>query len=244
MQRHDLVYLQAHESYSFLNASLPASVTLAVDDMIYSQQPLTVCRQDMDNVTKVATSYIEDGRKYRLALTLPKLPQVVTTPLALTALIPQLPTAIQQHAQKFINCCTRLECEVYAYGSFANQYFTGLSFVRPTSDLDLLIVANNNNIAPILLEIAAFNRLANAVADLKIDGEIRLQGGSDISFNELTYAIMFDIPTVLVKTLDDIKLQNIDVLLGWNTDDYEHFVKSNTASASIAATLAGHLAAY
>lgn len=236
MQRHDLVYLQARESYSFLNASLPASVTLAVDDMICSQQPLTVCRQDMNNVTKVATSYIEDDRKYRLAITLPKLPQVVTTPLALVTLIPQLPTAIQQHAQKFIDCCIRLECEVYAYGSFANQYFTGLSFVRPTSDLDLLIVTNNNNIAPILLEIAAFNRLASAVVDLKVDGEIRLQGGSDISFNELTYAIMFDIPTVLVKTLDDIKLQNIDVLLGWNTDDYEHFVKSNTASASIAAT--------
>lgn len=241
MQRHDLVYLQAYESYNFMNNSLPASVTLAVETMIASQQPLTVCRQDMPNVTKVATSYIEDGCKYRLALTLPNPPQVITAPLALAYLIPQLPKDIQQHTQHFIERCTRLGCKVHVYGSFANQYFTGLSFVKPTSDLDLLIVANSDHIAPILLELAAFSRLASTLADLKIDGEIRLHGCDDISFNELTCAIMFDIPTVLVKTLDDIKLQNIDVLLGWNTDDYEHFIRANTNTATLPASdLAAH----
>jgi phosphoribosyl-dephospho-CoA transferase len=241
MQRHDLVYLQPHESYDFMNVSLPSSVTLAVDKMIQLQQPLTVCRQDIDSITKVATSYIEDGRKYRLAITLPKLPQVITAPLELAALIPQLPKAIQQPTAHFIERCTRLECTVHAYGSFANQYFTGLSFVKPTSDLDLLIVANSDHIAPILLELATFNRLASEVAGLKIDGEVRLHGGNDISFSELTCAIMFDIPTVLVKTLDNIQLQNIDVLLGWNTDDYEHFIRSNAPAATVSA---GHLAAH
>lgn len=241
MQRHDLVYLQAHESYDFMNLSLPASVTLAVETMIASQQPLTVCRQDMANVTKVATSYIEDDCKYRLALTLPNPPQIVTAPLALAILVPQLPTAVQQPTQHFIERCTRLGCTVHVYGSFANQYFTGLSFVKPTSDLDLLIVANSDHIAPILLEIAAFTRLASTRANLKIDGEIRLHGCDDVSFNELTCAIMFDISTVLVKTLDDIKLQNIDVLLGWNTDDYEHFIRANTNTATVPASdLAAH----
>ena len=227
MQRHDLVYLQPHESYDFINASLPLSVTMAVGKMIESQQPLTACRQDIDNVTKVATSYIENNRKYRLALKLSKTPEVITSPLALEALIPQLPKAIQKQTQKFIDRCSSLDCDVHVYGSFANQYFTGLHFIKPTSDLDILIVAHNENSAQVLLEVEAFNRFTTSAEGLKIDGEIRLHGCNDISFNELIYAIMFDVPTVLVKNLRDIKLQKIDVLLGWNTDEFEHFIRSN-----------------
>ena len=227
MKRHDLVYLQPHESYDFMSASLPLSVTMAVGQMIKSQQPLTACRQDIDNVIKVATSYIEEGRKYRLALTLPKTPKMIMLPLALETLIPQLPTVIQTQTQAFIECCSKLDCDVHVYGSFANQYFTGLPFVRPTSDLDILIIAHNDNISQTLLEVNTFSQLANSVAGLKIDGEIRLHGCNDVSFNELIYAIMFDIPTVLVKTLCDIKLQKIDVLLGWNTDEFEHFIRTH-----------------
>lgn len=227
MQRHDLVYLQPHESYDFISASLPLSVTMAVGKMIESQQPFITCRQDIDNVIKVATSYIEDGRKYRLALKLSRIPEVIVPPLALDALIPQLPKAIQKYTQKFIDNCSNLGCDVHVYGSFANQYFTDLPFVRPTSDLDILIVAHNNNISQILLEVEAFNQIAESAVGLKVDGEIRLQGGNDISFNELIHAIMFDIPTVLVKTICDIKLHKIDVLLGWNTDEFEQFIRSN-----------------
>ena len=227
MQRHDLVYLQPHEPYDFMNASLPLSVTMAVDKMIESQQPLTACRQDVNDVIKVATSYIEDGRKYRLALTLSKTPEIIKPPLALEVLVPQLPKAIQRPTQQFIERCAYLNCDVRVYGSFANQYFTSLPFVKPTSDLDILIVAHSNNISQILLAVEAFNLLAQSAVGLKIDGEIRLHGCNDVSFNELIYAIMFDVPTVLVKTLCDIKLQKIDVLLGWNTDEFEHFIRSN-----------------
>ncbi|WP_352259847.1 malonate decarboxylase holo-[acyl-carrier-protein] synthase [Psychrobacter sp. TB55-MNA-CIBAN-0194] len=227
MQRHDLVYLQPHEPYDFMNASLPLSVTMAVGKMIESQQPLTACRQDINDVIKVATSYIEDGLKYRLALTLSTTPDVIKSPVALEALIPQLPKTIQRPIQQFIERCAHLNCDVHVYGSFANQYFTGLPFVKPTSDLDILIVAHSNNISQILLEVEAFNLLAKSAVGLKIDGEIRLHGCNDVSFNELIYAIMFDVPTVLVKTLCDIKLQKIDVLLGWNTDEFEHFIRSN-----------------
>lgn len=239
MHRHDLVYLQAHESYEFMNASLPLSVRAAVERMIAAQQPLTVCRQDSETTTKVATSYIEDGRKYRLALTLPKIPEVITSPLKLAVLIPQLPKALQTRAQQFIARCADLESDVYVYGSFANQYFTGLSFITPTSDLDILIVAHCDNISPILLEVAAFGRFAEAALGLKIDGEIRLQGRDDISFNELSHAMIFGIPTVLVKTLVDIRIQTIDVLLGWNTDEYEYFISANRQTFSAPT---GHLA--
>ncbi len=227
MQRHDLVYLQPHESYGFMSTSLPLSVTMAVGKMIESQQPFTACRQDIDNIIKVATSYIEDGRKYRLALKLSKMPEVIVPPLALEILIPQLPKTIQKNTQDFIDRCSNLGCDIHVYGSFANQYFTGLPFVRPTSDLDILIIARNNNTSQILLEVEDFNQIAKSAVGLTVDGEIRLQGGNDISFNELIYAIMFDIPTVLVKTLCDIKLHEIDVLLGWNTDEREHFIRSN-----------------
>ncbi len=227
MQRHDLVYLQHHESYDFISTSLPLSVTMAVNKMIEYKQPFTACRQDIDNAIKVATSYIENGRKYRLALKLFKTPEFIVPPLALEILIPQLPKKIRKNTQDFIDRCSSLECDVHVYGSFANQYFTGLPFVRPTSDLDILIIAHNNNISQILLEIEAFNQIAKSVIGLTVDGEIRLQGSNDISFNELIYAIIFGIPTVLVKTLCDIKLQKTDVLLGWNTDEREHFIRSN-----------------
>ena len=227
MQRHDLVYLQPHESYDFMSTSLPLSVTMAVGKMIESQQPFTVCRQDIKNTIKVATSYIENNRKYRFALKLSKAPKVITPPLELEILIPQLPKQIQKQTQQFIDHCSTLGCAVHVYGSFANQYFTGLPFVRPTSDLDILIVTQRNNISQVLLAVESFKRSTNSTISLKVDGEVRLHGCNDISFNELIYAIMFDIPTVLVKTLHDIELQNIDVLLGWNTDEFEHFIRSN-----------------
>ncbi|GAA0307506.1 malonate decarboxylase holo-[acyl-carrier-protein] synthase [Psychrobacter aestuarii] len=235
MQRHDLVYLQPHEAYAFMNDALPDSVKRAIDCLIETQHPLTVCRQDLPERIKVATSYIEDARKYRLALSLPSAPQVVTPPLALAALLPQLPSSIRALAQQFITRCTELACHVHVYGSFANQYFTSLPFVRPSSDLDLLLIAPYHQLSEVLLAADTFKRQAKAAANLTIDGEVRIHGRMDVSFHELTSAIMLDIPTILVKTVHDIQLQPRDVLLGWNTYDYECFIESNPHCPSLSA---------
>ena len=240
MQRHDLVYLQPNETYTFINSALPDSVIRAVDCLIETQHPLTVCRQDLPERTKVATSYIEDARKYRLALSLPSVPKVIAPPLVLAALLPQLPSPVQALAQQFIARCADLECSVQVYGSFANQYFTSLPFVRPSSDLDLLLSAPHHQLGNVLLAADDFKHQAKAAANLSIDGEIRIHGSMDVSFHELTCAIMLDTATVLVKTIDDIQLQPLDVLLGWSTNDYERFIEStphrNSLSARAVAT--------
>lgn len=227
MHRHDLVYLQPDEAFTMLNASLPLSVIQAVNNMIEAQQPFTVCRQSTAHVSKVATSHIENHCKYRLALQLSATPKIITLPLALERLIPSLPKNIQQQMQCFINQCRDLSADVYAYGSFANQYFTNLPFVNPTSDLDILIIVNNMDVlAKILVEIETFKQFATSKIDLRIDGEVRLYGHNDVSFNELIHALISDIPTVVVKTIYDVELQTMDVLLGWKPYEYEYFLRT------------------
>lgn len=225
MHRHDLVYLQPTDTFTLLNASVPLSVVQAVADMVNAEQPFTVCRQSTPQLSKVATSHIENHCKYRLALELSAPPKVVTSPLALEKLIPSLPSTIQNQTQAFINQCRDLSADIYAYGSFANQYFTGLPFVTPTSDLDILIVVYEmEKVSEILVAIEAFKQFAMAKVGLRLDGEVRLHGHKDVSFNELIHALISDIPTVVVKTLCDVELQKMDVLLGWKPYECERFI--------------------
>ena len=227
MHRHDLVYLQPTEAFTLLNASVPLSVVQAVDDMIAAKQPFTVCRQSTPQLSKVATSHIENHCKYRLALELFAPPNVVTSPLALEALIPSLPTDIQKQTHSFISQCHDLRADVYAYGSFANQYFTNLPFVTPTSDLDMLLVVHDTErLAELLIKIDAFKQFAMSTVGLRLDGEVRLAGYKDVSFNELIHALRTDIPTVVVKTIYEVELQTMDVLLGWKPDEYERFIST------------------
>lgn len=225
MHRHDLVYLQPTDAFTLLNASVPLSVIQAVDDMIDANQPFTVCRQSTPQLSKVATSHIENHCKYRLALELSEPPKVVTSPLALEKLIPSLPSTIQKQTQAFVTQCRDLRADVYAYGSFANQYFTRLPFVTPTSDLDILIVVHEmDKLSEILVAIEAFKQFAMTKVGLRLDGEVRLHGHKDVSFNELIHALISDIPTVVVKTLTDVELQTMDVLLGWKPYECERFI--------------------
>ena len=227
MHRHDLVYLQPEEAFTMLNASLPLVIIQAVESMIVAEQPFTVCRQSNQHLFKIATSHIENNCKYRLVLQLPTLPKVITLPLALETLISSLPNKIKQRTQYFIDQCHDLQAEVYVYGSFANQYFTNLPVVNAASDLDLLIVVNDmEGLAKLLVEIEAFKQFTESKIDLKIDGEVRLNAHDDVSFNELIYALTSDISTVIVKTVFEVTLQTIDVLLGWNTDEYEYFLRA------------------
>ena len=225
MHRHDLVYLQPEEAFTLLNASVPLSVIQAIDHMIEAMQPFTVCRQSTAHVSKVATSHIENHCKYRLALELSAPPQVTTLPLALKTVIPHLPKNLQEQTRSFVRQCQDLRADVYVYGSFANQYFTNLPFVTPTSDLDILITVHEmDRLADILIAIETFKQFALSVANLRIDGEVRLHGYEDVSFNEVIHALVSDIPTVVIKTLHEVKLQTIDILLGWNTDECERFI--------------------
>ncbi|MGP5209470.1 malonate decarboxylase holo-[acyl-carrier-protein] synthase [Psychrobacter alimentarius] len=228
MHRHDLVYLQPKEAFTLLNASVPLSVIQAVDHMIEARQPFTVCRQNTAHVSKVATSHIENHCKYRLALELSAPPQITTLPLALETVIPSLPKNLQEQTRSFVRQCRDLKADAYVYGSFANQYFTNLPFVTPTSDLDILIIVHEmDRLAELLIKIETFKQFALSVANLRVDGEVRLHGQKDVSFNELIHAVVSDIPTVVIKTLHEVELQTIDVLLGWNTDECERFIDAH-----------------
>lgn len=231
MHRHDLVYLQSKEAFTLLNASVPLSVVQAIDEMIDVQQPFTVCRQTPQQPFKVATSHIENHCKYRLALELSAPPTVITLPLALEKLISSLPNDIQKQTQDFVTQCRDLMADVYAYGSFANQYFSHLPFVTPTSDLDVLIVVNDmDKLAEILIVIDAFKQMAQSTIDLRIDGEVRLNGHDDVSFNELIHALTSEIPTVVVKTIYEVELKTMDVLLGWKPYECECFISARKRS--------------
>jgi phosphoribosyl-dephospho-CoA transferase len=63
-----------------------------------------------------------------------------------------------------------------------------------------------------------------AKVGLRLDGEVRLHGHKDVSFNELIQALVSGIPNVVVKTLCDVELQTMDVLLGWKPYECERFI--------------------
>ena len=49
MNRHDLIYLQASDSYRFLDASLPLQVKHKIQEQISQIIPFIVCRQESDD---------------------------------------------------------------------------------------------------------------------------------------------------------------------------------------------------
>lgn len=90
MYRHDLAYLQASDSYQLLDSTLHKSIAESIQASIAEQKPLVVCQQTLPNQLKLATSCLVNGKKYRVALRTRATPKIITRPLSLDLLLPEL----------------------------------------------------------------------------------------------------------------------------------------------------------
>ncbi len=99
-----------------------------------------------------------------------------------------------------------LNMEPRVYGSFAWQTLTGLSYVTPKSDLDLLWEPRNKKQLESLFEML---QSWEGETGFRADGEVQLPDGSAICWRELASQSK----QVLVKTINNVTLQQRQISL-------------------------------
>ncbi len=227
MKRHDLAYLHSHQSFTVLD-SVRTEVQNCLYDRIRQGVPFTVCRQTLPNATKLATSCFIGDNKHRVSIMIHDKPKQLLPPLALSELCLNRLADVKSVIDEFVYDCHALNATCHVYGSYANQYFTGLNFVHDASDLDLLVVLNDDNqCLNVLSLIHQFKQTMYRILQLSIDGEIRI-GDNDVSFNELISCIHHGIDTILVKTVKDIHLKSIHELLKGDNNEFSDFIKTTS----------------
>ncbi len=143
--------------------------------------------------------------KRRLALTLPfAAVRAVVAPVTLRAVRAIAPPCWLDAMAAIEALRARHGVEPNVFGSFAWQALTGLAYVTPTSDLDLLWPLSTGT--PQLL--AALDIID---APGRIDGEV-VHEGAAVQWRELLGAAGGG--DVLVKTLDDVRLRDARDFLG------------------------------
>ena len=102
--------------------------------------------------------------------------------------------------------------EPSAFGSLLWQHHTGLTYLSPHSDLDVLWpVPPGFDILSLVFGIAEVQR----AAPLRIDGEVVFSDGSAVNWRELWMAHRAaGRPTVLAKTMDGVRLLEVGSLPG------------------------------
>jgi phosphoribosyl-dephospho-CoA transferase len=106
----------------------------------------------------------------------------------------------------------RTGVEPAAFGSLLWQHLTGLSYLSPSSDLDVLWrVPAGFDVLSLVLSIAEIAR----AAPLRIDGEVVFPDGSAVNWRELWNAHRTaGRATVLAKSMDGVRLVEIAALTG------------------------------
>ena len=199
LRRHDLVWL-ATDSDAGVFAANARHATI-VREWVAQQRPLVVARQPED----ISAGYVA----LSISIALPALRQRVCVhvprqllvrhwgALPLASAIPGAPRQWQAAMAKIGQLCHALGIRAGVYGSLAFQILTRQDYLTPTSDLDLLFDCSPGVDLPALLA-----GLQDASAgDLRIDGEVRLQGGWAVPWRELAMALAAGGPArVLAKS--------------------------------------------
>jgi phosphoribosyl-dephospho-CoA transferase len=208
-ERHTLVWL-ATQGWDAARAAAPPAHHAALALWQQHEWPVVVRRTDVDTAP------------HQLDLGLPLPPDAVTgnkLRIALRVLrdhvdrsAPPLALAAASHAaDPWRRQLDQLrhdagECELRVFGSLAMQAMTGLPYVRPTSDIDLLLHPASQRQLDTMLAL-----LARHADTLPLDGEIVFPGGRAVAWKEWLHA-RANGAKVLVKQLDRVSLQHTALL--------------------------------
>lgn len=103
-------------------------------------------------------------------------------PLPLAQGLPGAPSAWRPPLQELDRATARLGVPVCVYGSLAWQYWSGKSYVRPDSDVDLLFAPGRWAVVEALLTLLA------GWDHPRLDGEVALPDGGAVAWRELASA--------------------------------------------------------
>jgi phosphoribosyl-dephospho-CoA transferase len=151
--------------------------------------------------------------KRRVALLLP--PEGVlqrSSPPLLRAAAPVADPGWRSTIASLLAVGARTGVEPAVFGSLLWQHLTGLGYLSPHSDLDVLWpVAAGFDVLSLVLSIARVQR----DAPLRIDGEVVFADGYAVNWRELWNAFRATHPaTVLAKTMEGVRLLDIASLPG------------------------------
>lgn len=103
----------------------------------------------------------------------------VEAPPLLRDIAPRLPRAWQKGLAQVEAVGPAFDLEIRVFGSSAWQALTGLGYLTPTSDIDLLVATADPS-----RRDAGLAALAALHPPMRLDGEIRVEGAGDIAWRE------------------------------------------------------------
>ena len=213
MDRHDLAYLYDSATLHFLDSNLPEPAKQKVSQLLSQNIPMTVCRQESseNGQVKLAINCLVEGCKYRVAclVDVDEI-ELITRPLSLHTLLKEHAHTFPDSAiQDFAEALQQLGCEVYVYGSYAYEYLTKEAYVRSTSDLDLVLYPKNLTQIPEILNLL---QQAQALSQIRLDGEIQIHPAWHVSFNELLMIYPDQSQRIIVKGLQRVDMLRLEQL--------------------------------
>lgn len=124
-----------------------------------------------------------------------------TGPVTAAAALPSAPEAWRPTLGAVIDAAGALGVPVHVFGSLAWQHQSGLEYVRPGSDVDLLFAPRHwPAVEALLAELQALDR---AGATPRLDGEVLLPDGGAVAWRELAAQPA----RLLVKGPNDVTLR-------------------------------------
>jgi phosphoribosyl-dephospho-CoA transferase len=209
LRRHDVVHLDRDAWSSRLRDTFDARTPI-VDEWIALGRPLVARRPSEEDQAGIPLGLPLPPSlgKARIAVTAPRQAVArVSPPPALIEIHTFAPAAWRSTLDHVATLCAKLNIELRVFGSLAWEQLTGLDYVTPASDVDLLFIgARRLAVAPLVRGLAEIE----ADAPMRLDGEIVRVDGAAANWRELRVAP----PEVLVKTLDGVLLQSSVEFLG------------------------------
>jgi phosphoribosyl-dephospho-CoA transferase len=201
-------------------AAVAAQVT---DDAVHEQvaawlaadRPLVVARQPCGDVLSdtiavgLALPPAQGKRRIALAVTSNAISRY-TQPLLLADVIAHAPAGWRPALAELDVAASEIELELRVFGSLAWQALSGLPYVTPQSDIDLLWHPLSNS--QLQQGIALLARWEQS-SGLRADGEVLFGGSSAVSWREWATLKSGDDQRVLVKRVSSAELVDTRELL-------------------------------
>lgn len=206
MRRHDLAYVRAGSSFSFLCGEGSKELIAAVSAWIATGHPLVVCRQgsDAEQVQLALTLPTLQGRQ-RVAARFKHEDLIRVSPaIEIRDCLAGLDARAAQVLSELNSSIQKCGASVGVFGSLAWESLTGESYRHEASDVDLICDVTSH----LQLE-ACLDALEEAAGKLafRLDGELRFPNGEAVAWRELANHRNSPQAKILVKGPVDVSLK-------------------------------------
>lgn len=148
--------------------------------------------------------------KLRLALSIPAgMAAGAVAAVPLSAAAASVPAAWRPQVEGLVALGKRLALPPLLFGALLWQHLTGLPYLRPESDIDLIWPKPAAAVLPDLLD--GLDRLDTA-GPVRLDGEIALEDGSGVNWRELRQEFRRPGGAVLVKSMEGADIRCVHTL--------------------------------